>query len=134
MGNRSGWLIRLALLALVALFPLASRAANAATAQEPGALDLFDLGAPAFTLFTTRDGLPDPVTVTIRTDRQGIVWVGTPHGPAWYDGKRWHALDNPALGGYISQLFVDDAGTLWACGSTFGLARQGDDGHWHIEA
>lgn len=93
---------------------------------------MFDLGAPSFTLFTTRDGLPDPVAVTIRTDRQGIVWVGTPHGLAWYDGKRWHPLDDPALGGYISQLFVDDAGTLWACGSTFGLARY-DGSHWHIE-
>jgi len=102
------------------------------TAQDPTSLDLFDLGAPSFTTFTTRDGLPDPVAVTVRTDKQGMVWAGTPHGLAWYDGKRWHALDNPALAGYIKQLFVDDAGTLWACGSTFGLARY-DGKHWHIE-
>ncbi|MEO6925273.1 MAG: diguanylate cyclase, partial [Rhodanobacter sp.] len=89
-------------------------------------------GAPSFTTFTTRDGLPGPVTVTVRTDRQGMVWVGTPHGLAWYDGERWHALDDPALDGYIKQLFVDDAGTLWVCGSAFGLARY-DGKHWHIE-
>ncbi|MEO9077814.1 MAG: GGDEF domain-containing protein, partial [Rhodanobacter sp.] len=100
--------------------------------QSPQTLDLFDLGAPSFTTFTTRDGLPGPVTVTVRTDREGVVWVGTPHGLAWYDGKRWHPLDNPALTGYINQLFVDSTGTLWACGSAFGLARY-DGKRWHIE-
>ncbi|WEN14754.1 diguanylate cyclase [Rhodanobacter sp. AS-Z3] len=100
--------------------------------QGPQALDLFDLGAPSFTTFTTRDGLPDPVAVTIRTDRQGIVWAGTPHGLAWYDGKRWHPLDDPTLGGYINQLFVDDGGTLWVSGSTFGLARRVGK-QWHVE-
>lgn len=112
-------------------FVLAASSA-AAAAQEARPLDLFDLGAPSFTAFTMRDGLPDPVAVTIRTDRQGMVWVGTPHGLAWYDGKRWHPLDDPALRGYISQLFVDDTGTLWACGSAFGLARY-DGRHWHVE-
>ncbi|HWU76937.1 MAG TPA: diguanylate cyclase [Rhodanobacter sp.] len=113
---------------------LAHSLPSRATPQAQGAqtLDLFDLGAPSFATFTTRDGLPGPVTVTIRTDRQGVVWVGTPHGLAWYDGKRWHPLDNPALDGYINQLFVDHTGTLWACGSTFGLARY-DGSHWHIE-
>lgn len=104
----------------------------ATTTPDTQSLDLFDLGAPSFTTFTTRDGLPGPVTVTVRTDRQGFVWVGTPHGLAWYGGLRWHALDNPALDGYIQQLFVDHQGTLWACASTFGLARY-DGKHWHIE-
>ena len=125
--------MRLAMTTIMALgltHPLSSRATP--EKQSTQALDLFDLGAPSFTAFTTNDGLPDPVAVTIRVDRQGMVWVGTPHGLAWYDGKRWHPLDNPALGGYIRQLFVDDARTLWACGSTFGLARY-DGKHWHIE-
>lgn len=129
MGIRSGWLVRLAMAAAVAFAPAAPLAATAPPTQP---LDLFDLGAPSFTTFTTRDGLPDPVAVTLATDRQGMVWVGTPHGLAWYDGKRWHPLDDPALHGYISQLFVDDAGTLWACGSAFGLARY-DGRHWHVE-
>lgn len=103
----------------------------AATLPHMKSLDLFDLGAPSFTQFTTRDGLPDPVAVTVATDRDGVVWVGTPHGLAWYDGTRWHPLNDPALGGYIKQLFVDDSGTLWVCGSTFGLARH-DGKHWHI--
>ncbi|MHB1059530.1 MAG: ligand-binding sensor domain-containing diguanylate cyclase [Rhodanobacter sp.] len=112
--------------------PVLAASSTAAAARDIRPLDLFDLGAPSFTTFTTRDGLPDPVAVTIRTDRQGMVWVGTPHGLAWYDGKRWHPLDDPALQGYISQLFVDGTGTLWACGSAFGLARY-DGRHWHVE-
>ncbi len=122
MGKRSGWLTRLAVVALAA-FSLPAGVLGTATSRNAKSLDLFDLGAPSFTQFTTRDGLPDPVTVTVRTDHQGVVWVGTPHGLAWYDGIRWHPLDDPALGGYIKQLFVDDGGTLWACGSAFGMAR-----------
>ena len=99
MVIRSGWLVRLAMAAVVAVAPVAP---NAATTPPTQPLDLFDLGAPSFTTFTTRDGLPDPVAVTLATDRQGMVWVGTPHGLAWHDGKRWHPLDDPALHGYIS--------------------------------
>ncbi|MDE2307387.1 MAG: diguanylate cyclase [Xanthomonadaceae bacterium] len=106
--------------------------APAATLPGTRSLDLFDLGAPSFTTFTTRDGLPDPVAVTLQTDRQGFVWVGTQHGLAWYDGKRWHALDDPALDGYVDQLFTDHAGTLWASSRTFGLARY-DGTRWHLE-
>ncbi|SFL14216.1 ligand-binding sensor domain-containing diguanylate cyclase [Rhodanobacter glycinis] len=133
MGHGSGGLIRLAWVALMAFGVLGPLSAHpATTTHDTQPLDLFDLGAPSFTTFTTRDGLPGPVTVTVRTDRQGFVWVGTPHGLAWYDGLRWHALDNPALRGYIQQLFVDHEGTLWACASTFGLARY-DGKHWHVE-
>lgn len=133
MGNRSGWFVRWGMAALAVLgLSLPAHPAAAATAQETASLDLFDLGAPSFTTFTTRDGLPDPVVVTVRTDHEGVVWAGTPHGLAWYDGHRWRALDDPALGGYIQQLFVDREGTLWACGSTFGLARY-DGRRWHVE-
>lgn len=133
MGYESGGLIRLFLVALMVFgVPGKVPAHPATTTHDTQPLDLFDLGAPSFSTFTTRDGLPDPVTVTVRTDRQGFVWVGTPHGLAWYDGLRWHALDNPALNGYIQQLFVDHEGTLWACASTFGLAHY-DGKHWHIE-
>lgn len=131
MGKRFRWLTRLILMALAVLVPLDSVLA-AGGSRDATRLDLFNLGAPSFTPFTTRDGLPDPVATTVRTDREGVVWVGTPHGLAWYDGRRWHPLDDPALGGYIKQLYVDDSGTLWACGSEFGLARYNGK-HWHIE-
>jgi Predicted periplasmic ligand-binding sensor domain len=127
MGNATRWLA-LAALGLWAFAP----AVSATAAQGPQPLDLFDLGAPSFTTFTQRDGLPDPVAVTLQTDRKGFVWVGTQHGLAWYDGKRWHALDDPALDGYVDQLFTDHTGTLWASSRTFGLARY-DGSRWHTE-
>ncbi|MDE2155634.1 MAG: diguanylate cyclase [Xanthomonadaceae bacterium] len=133
MGLSSGGLRVLMALATLGL-PGLAQAAGAPVAALPAArsLDLFDLGAPSFTTFTTRDGLPDPVTVTLQVDRQGFVWVGTQHGLAWYDGRRWHALNDPALRGYVDQLFTDHAGTLWASSRTFGLARY-DGTHWHVE-
>ncbi len=125
MRKGSGGLLACLLLAF-ACWPVTS----SARAAKP--LDLFELGAPSFTAFTTRDGLPDQVTVTVRTDRAGFVWVGTPRGLARYDGKQWHKLDAPALDGYVDQLFLDQAGTLWASSRTFGLARY-DGSHWHLE-
>lgn len=106
---------------------------GAACASGPAAksLDLFGLVAPSFTSFGVRDGLPDPVVVTIRTDRDGMVWAGTQHGLAWYDGRRWHALHDPALDGYVDQLFLDHAGTLWASSRAFGLARY-DGKRWQL--
>lgn len=129
MWRGSGELTRLALLALL-LVGGAVRANDATHAAA--SLDLFDLGAPSFTIFTTRDGLPGPVTTSVRTDRQGFVWAGTPHGLARYDGRRWQVQDDPALRGYIRQLFVDHDGMLWASASTFGLARH-DGSHWHVQ-
>lgn len=121
-----------AVLLLSGLSAHARPAAATPVSAPPASLDLFDLGAPSFTTFTTRDGLPDPVAVTVRTDREGMVWAGTPHGLAWYDGRIWHPLDDPALHGYIKQLYLDDTGTLWACGTAFGLARY-DGRRWQVQ-
>jgi diguanylate cyclase (GGDEF)-like protein len=107
------------------------RAHAAASGVRP--LDLFDLGAPSFTTFGFRDGLPDSVAVTLRTDPHGFVWVGTQHGLARYDGRRWIRVDDPALQGYVDQLFVDHEERLWASSRTFGLARY-DGTRWHVES
>lgn len=131
--DRARWLGRFGGIVLLAFVLGPFHPASATTPARSGAaLDLFSLGAPSFTTFGIRDGLPDPVVVTLRTDREGMVWAGTPHGLAWYDGHHWHSLDDAALGGYISQLFVDHDGTLWACGTLFGLARY-DGRQWHVE-
>lgn len=127
MRKGSGGLLTCLLLAF-ACWPVLAWPGSARAAKP---LDLFALGAPSFTAFTTRDGLPDPVTVTVRTDRDGFAWVGTQHGLARYDGKQWHKLDDPALDGYVDQLFLDHAGTLWASSRTFGLARYGGV-RWHL--
>lgn len=101
-------------------------------APGQSAIDLNELGAPSFTTFSTRDGLPDSVIVSIQVDRQGFVWLGSQHGLARYDGSRWSQIEDPALDGYVDQIYRDHAGTLWAASRTFGLARH-DGEDWHIE-
>ncbi len=45
----------------------------ATSSAPPKPLDLMGLGSPSFTNFLPRDGLPDAVTVDIRTDHEGFV-------------------------------------------------------------
>ncbi len=106
--------------------------ASVAATSAARDIDLGDLGTPSFTTFSSRDGVPDSVIVSIRVDQQGFVWLGSQHGLARYDGRRWVAMDDPSLNGYVDDLFVDHAGTLWAASRTFGLARY-DGRHWHLQ-
>jgi diguanylate cyclase (GGDEF)-like protein len=95
-------------------------------------LDLFDLGAPSFTNFSPRDGLPESVTVAVRTDSDGFVWVAAPSGVLRYDGRRWVASDDPAMSNSVDSLWRDHAGTLWAAFRDHGLAHN-DAAGWHVE-
>ena len=111
---------------------------GAALASEPTApstqkpLDLFDLGAPSFATFSSRDGVPDSVTVSIQVDREGFVWVASPSGIARYDGRRWVESDDPAMAHSTDSVYLDHEGTLWAAFRSRGLARY-DGAHWHVE-
>jgi diguanylate cyclase (GGDEF)-like protein len=110
--------------------------AGLALAREPlpvRPLNLLDLGAPSFTSFSSRDGLPDTVTVSICTDRDGFVWAATPIGVFRYDGRRWVASDDPAMAHSVDSLWVDRQGTLWAAFRSDGLAHY-DGSHWHVES
>ena len=124
------WLtIRIMVLGLlVCALPMPSMAA----AKSGQSIDLGSLGAPSFTTFSSRDGVPDSVIVSIQVDQHGFVWLGSQHGLARYDSRRWVPVDNPALAGYVDDLFVDHDGTLWAASRTFGLARH-DGRHWHLQ-
>ena len=106
--------------------------ASASSTAETRPIDLFEIGAPSFTNFSVRDGVPDSVTVSIQTDRDGFVWLGSPHGLARYDGQRWQPLDDPALQFYIDNLFLDHTGTLWASSREHGLGHY-DGSHWHFD-
>jgi diguanylate cyclase (GGDEF)-like protein len=99
-------------------------------AERP--LDLFDLGAPSFTNFSPRDGVPDTVTVSTQTDREGFVWIASPAGVARYDGRRWIASDDPAMAGSVDSLWLDKQGVLWAAFRDRGLAHY-DGAQWHVE-
>ncbi len=100
--------------------------------DSPKPLDLIGLGSPAFTNFSARDGLPDAVTVDIRTDRDGYVWAASPAGVFRYDGRRWVGSDDPAMAHSVHSLWVDWQGTLWAAFRNEGLAHY-DGNRWHVE-
>lgn len=95
-------------------------------------LDLLDVGAPSFTNFSSRDGLPDTVLVAIRTDSEGYVWAASPEGVFRYDGHRWSASPDPAMAQDVDSLWLDSHGTLWAALRSRGLASY-DGSRWHVE-
>lgn len=105
---------------------------SASSVADTRPIDLFNIGAPSFTTFSVRDGLPDSVTVSIQTDRDGFVWLGSPHGLARYDGHRWEQQEDSALQFYVDNLFLDHTGTLWASSREHGLGRY-DGSHWYFD-
>ena len=118
--------------AWVSVFLLWGSAACTATASPTRPIDLFDLGAPSFTNFSVRDGVPDAVISSVQTDRDGFVWLASSQGLARYDGRRWDAVDPPAIGGVLGALTLDHEGTLWAAFRDRGIARF-DGKVWHFD-
>ena len=109
-------------------------AAGCVSAQAGGGvrpIDLFDLGAPSFTTFSPRDGVPDSVIVSVQTDRDGFVWLASSQGLARYDGRRWNTAKPLTTTGSIGQLLVDHEGTLRASFRDRGVARF-DGGQWRF--
>lgn len=105
---------------------------GASMAAPVRTLDLRDLGAPVFTRFGPYNGLPDTVVVALRTDRDGFTWAASNLGLSRYDGLRWSAPADPALGHPVDDLFVDHQGTLWAAFRNHGLAAY-DGTRWRVE-
>jgi ligand-binding sensor domain-containing protein len=95
-------------------------------------LDLLDMGAPTFTTFSARDGVPDSVIVNIQTDREGFVWLASSQGVARYDGHCCNAVDPPAIKGVLANFTLDHDGNLWAGLRDRGLARF-DGRQWQFE-
>ncbi|MEO7433707.1 MAG: hypothetical protein ABIR62_17205 [Dokdonella sp.] len=95
-------------------------------------IDLLDIGAPSFTTFTARDGVPESVVVDVRTDSEGFAWLASPAGLSRYDGRSWTPLRDPALAGSVANLFVDSTGILWASFRDLGIAHKDATG-WHVE-
>lgn len=118
------------LLCLCAGLAQLARAQDPAAATQP--LDLRDIGAPAFTNFSARDGLPHAVMTAVRTDREGFVWAASPAGVFRYDGKRWTPSEDPAMAHPVHDLWIAHDGTLWAASRSHGLARH-DGTRWHVE-
>lgn len=119
-------------LLLVVLLGAGSPGARASSGGEPRPLDLFALGAPTFTTFTTGDGVPESAVVALATDADGFVWLASPAGLARYDGRRWEPVAAPAVGGQGRDLFLDHERTFWSPLNDEGLARY-DGKRWSRE-
>jgi diguanylate cyclase (GGDEF)-like protein len=117
---------------LVAPPPAAGDVAGATAGASAAPLDLADVGAPVFSNFSVRDGLPYAVATAVATDRDGFVWAATPAGVFRYDGKRWEQSPDRAMAHDADSLYVDAQGTLWAAFRADGLARY-DGRRWHVE-
>lgn len=114
--------------ALLAL-ALAASAMPASAASPRRALDLTDLGAPAFTTFTIRDGLPDSILSSIAVDREGFAWAAAAGGLVRYDGRRWESDGPFSARGAVGVFTQRRDGTLWVAFDDKGIARL-DGGRW----
>jgi len=121
---------RVAVISFLLALLIGAESAVAASPVEP--LDLFDIGAPSFTNFSTRDGVPATVTVATQVDSDGFVWLASPAGVYRYDGRHWAASADPGMDRSVDSLWRDTNGTLWAAFREDGLARY-DGAHWHVE-
>ena len=111
---------------------LAALAAGASAAPAGGALDLADLSAPAFTTFSARDGVPESVSVGVRTDAEGYVWLASADGVLRYDGHEWSAREPWAIRGTLGTFTNDHTGTLRVAFRDRGIARW-DRSAWQFE-
>jgi ligand-binding sensor domain-containing protein/tRNA A-37 threonylcarbamoyl transferase component Bud32 len=79
-----------------------------------------------WTRFTTADGLPSDVILSVLVDRQGVLWVGTSNGAARYDPQTQKfavvAEIQQFMSGDINSVDQDNLGTYWFAGDG-GIAR-----------
>jgi diguanylate cyclase (GGDEF)-like protein len=106
--------------------------ASAQSTPSTRPLDLSDLGAPTFTTFSARDGVPESVIVDVQTDHDGFVWLSSAQGLARYDGHHWNTDDALAIKGLLGEMFTDHEGTLWVAFRDRGLAYF-DGKQWHYD-
>jgi diguanylate cyclase (GGDEF)-like protein len=117
------------LVVLEALLAVVARGPSDAESTRP--IDLNQLGAPAFATFTPRDGVPDAVSLSLATDKEGFVWLASVSGISRYDGQRWEGV--PAPPGVFRCLFLDHTGTLWLTYDDKRPARL-ENGRWRPES
>ena len=78
-----------------------------------------------FKTYSLQDGLiSKEITSTIRDDK-GLLWVGTPFGVNWFDGKNFHTpyLELKTGQLYITNFFKDSDGSIWILTFYNGLYR-----------
>jgi ligand-binding sensor domain-containing protein len=86
-----------------------------------GRVERFDLSA-------MDEALPRSHVLALAADDEDRMWVGTPEGLAWFDGRRMHRAPLPKeVSGVYSLAWA--GGELWV-GSPAGIYLRDGDGHW----
>ena len=71
-----------------------------------------------FQHFTKQDGLIDDCTYFVAQDSQNQIWFGTANGVCWYDGARFHHLDDDGIAGRnVRSIYEDNEGRVWFGGT-----------------
>ncbi len=86
-------------------------------------LDVTDQAAPAFTVYSSKDGLSDQIWSTIGFDPRGFVWAGSASALARFDGYRWTPYTVPGARSLVRDMLVDSDDGLWAIFESEGIAR-----------
>ncbi len=95
-------------------------------------LDVADQSAPAFTVYSTQDGLSDEIWNTVEIDGRGFVWGGSASALARFDGYRWTPWPVNGAKSLVRDLQLMSDGSFWAMFEREGLARlAGDD--WQLQ-
>ncbi len=108
---------------LVLLIWLACAGCAWAADEDVTPLPVADLGSPAFTPYTLRDGLPATVMGSATVDAQGYTWAASANGILRFNGRDWRTEPPAAIQGILGELFTDHEGTTWVAFRDRGVAR-----------
>ncbi|OYT70751.1 MAG: hypothetical protein CFK52_09970 [Chloracidobacterium sp. CP2_5A] len=92
---------------------------------------------PGSRIFTDDDGLPQNSVMTMTTDADGYLWVGTQDGAARYDGYQWQRFNMPSesSSNWVRALLLARDGRLWFGTDAGGVfLRQGSRFSQHYHA
>lgn len=116
------------------VFALAGRGDEVWFGNYGGAVHRIDADGEItrFDLSAMDDGLPPSHVTAMVTDAQARLWIGTPEGLAYFDGRRMHRarLPDPQAGVY-SLAWVGEQ--LWV-GSSSGVYLRNAQGQWQTPA
>jgi diguanylate cyclase (GGDEF)-like protein len=120
--------------AFLAVLPAPSALPPPSPGSSRPSPDLIPGATYGIRVFRDSDGLPQNSIQTIAVDQQGQLWVGTQDGAAFYDGRRWTAVDLPsrARSNYVRVVLPTADGSLWFGTQNAGLCRL-QAGRWDKE-
>lgn len=117
-------------LSYVLLLPSSFKAAE--TPLTINKSPLIPRGRPPFVYFNNTNGLPQSTVNCLAVDSNGVLWLGTQDGAAFYNGISWQTVNMPNRkdSNYINSILATPDGSIWF-GTNAGLL-QFSQGIWTI--